>query len=209
MNSRQLSADSCQLHSAVEKIEIPASTNKWGRGGLPREFKEQMLADYYRLKSIRGIAKIYGRSNQCVWEILKTFGCEFVRKNPLQKKKYRGEKYTPGKGGYFRSTRSRDGKKVGGEVQLHRRVWADNNGAIPAGYQVGFKDGDKNNCALKNLICLPAPEMTRRTQTGVEEIYRIEKRRTESEKEYWNFRDALKISAPEYLSRLERMECTA
>ncbi len=138
-----------------------------GRRGLPLEVKAAMVADYQRLKSIRGVAKLWGRTNQCIWEILKTAGVPCVKKNLLQAVIYKGEKYTPGKGGYLRSTRFQArGKKPGFETQLHRVVWVDHNGPIPDGYQVGFKDGNKANCAIENLMCMPLREIVRLKATG-------------------------------------------
>lgn len=38
-------------------------------------------------------------------------------------------------------------------VQLHRVVWEENFGPIPAGYKVYFKDGNSLNCKPENLYC--------------------------------------------------------
>lgn len=35
---------------------------------------------------------------------------------------------------------------------LHRKIWEDNNGEIPDNYLVSFKDGDRNNCNIENLV---------------------------------------------------------
>ena len=37
---------------------------------------------------------------------------------------------------------------------VHRLVWEEHNGAIPEGSVVRFKDGDKTNCSIENLILL-------------------------------------------------------
>ncbi len=38
-----------------------------------------------------------------------------------------------------------------GWAQKHRVVWEEANGPIPAGYNVMFRDGNRQNCALDNL----------------------------------------------------------
>ena len=138
----------------------------YGRRGLPVETKQAMMADYYRLRSLAQVAALYGRTRQAMWEILTTAGCRFYKKNPLASIVYKGRKFTPGKGGYYRDTAIRSTKPNGFEVQLHRQIWVDHNGAIPAGYQVGIKDGNKANCAVENLMCLPLSEIVRLKATG-------------------------------------------
>jgi hypothetical protein len=46
---------------------------------------------------------------------------------------------------------------------VHRRVWEDAKGAIPKGYRLWWKDGDKSNNALNNLELLSGPEHMART----------------------------------------------
>lgn len=40
----------------------------------------------------------------------------------------------------------------------HRMVWEETNGPVPRGYNVQFKDGDKQNCALDNLYIISRAE---------------------------------------------------
>lgn len=40
----------------------------------------------------------------------------------------------------------------------HRVVWESVNGPIPPGYNVCFKDGNKSNCSIENLILLSNAE---------------------------------------------------
>lgn len=35
---------------------------------------------------------------------------------------------------------------------LHRKVWVDNHGEIPSNHLVRFKDGDRTNCNIENLV---------------------------------------------------------
>lgn len=39
--------------------------------------------------------------------------------------------------------------------EIHRLVWEAFNGAVPVGFFVSFKDGDKSNSSLANLELLP------------------------------------------------------
>ena len=63
---------------------------------------------------------------------------------------YRGERfYLQSSKRYFQS-----GRKGVEERLLHRRVWADANGAIPPGMTIHHKDGDWRNNDLSNLELL-------------------------------------------------------
>lgn len=46
--------------------------------------------------------------------------------------------------------------------QLHRKIWREANGEIPAGHIVTFKDGDKTNCAIENLVLMSLADNARR-----------------------------------------------
>ena len=43
---------------------------------------------------------------------------------------------------------------------LHRQIWEDNHGPIPAGHQVSFRNADKTDFRPENLICATAAEIT-------------------------------------------------
>lgn len=45
---------------------------------------------------------------------------------------------------------------------IHKRVWIDAHGPIPAGHAIVFKDGNKQNVAPENLECLTRAELMRR-----------------------------------------------
>ena len=45
-----------------------------------------------------------------------------------------------------------------GGITMHRYVWAKHNGAIPDGFHVHHRDGDKGNNAIENLELLSASE---------------------------------------------------
>jgi hypothetical protein len=51
--------------------------------------------------------------------------------------------------------------KVPGRRKLvfkHRYVWEQQNGAIPEGFNIQFKDGDRRNCAIENLYMISRAE---------------------------------------------------
>jgi RNA polymerase sigma factor FliA len=135
----------------------------YGRRGMPSELADAIYADYLQLKSCAKVASKWGRTRQAIHEVLKRRARTSPRRLLTDKVViWNGEKFTPGKGGYLRRTMRRGHM----EQYLHRIVWAHTNGPIPEGYQVMFKDGDKLNCDLSNLECLPLPEVSRRTATG-------------------------------------------
>lgn len=41
---------------------------------------------------------------------------------------------------------------------VHRRVWENHNGPVPDGYCVSFKDGNKDNCSIDNLMLISLAE---------------------------------------------------
>ena len=61
--------------------------------------------------------------------------------------------------------------KVGNEgdrwVLLHRKVWEDNNGPIPEGMCVCFKDGNQMNCDIGNLMLVKRQELTTMVKKGM------------------------------------------
>ena len=49
-----------------------------------------------------------------------------------------------------------------GCVPKHRHVWEQANGAVPEGYVVAFRDGNRQNCDLTNLYLLSRADNARR-----------------------------------------------
>lgn len=152
--------------NAVPKIASATHGSTCGRAGLPRAWVEQMYADYLRLRSLTKVGQLHGRTRQSMYELFKRAGLKLYGRNMLQPVIYQGRTFTPGKGGYLRDTKHRT-STPGLEVQLHRQVWIDHHGAIPEGFHVGFKDGNKGNCSVDNLICLPLSEIQRLKATGI------------------------------------------
>lgn len=46
-------------------------------------------------------------------------------------------------------------------VKKHRYVWDQNNGSIPSGMMVTFRDGDARNCDIGNLMLISRSELVR------------------------------------------------
>ena len=50
---------------------------------------------------------------------------------------------------------------------VHRAVWEEHNGPIPAGKMVSFLDGDKDNCNIKNLFLTDNEENLELNKSGL------------------------------------------
>ena len=50
----------------------------------------------------------------------------------------------------------------------HRMVWEKEKGPIPEGYVVAFKNQDKTDCRIENLILMSKSEMVRYSQSYYE-----------------------------------------
>ena len=48
--------------------------------------------------------------------------------------------------------------------QKHRLIWEQNNGPVPDGCRIIFKDGDKQNFDINNLSCVSLAELARLNQ---------------------------------------------
>lgn len=57
---------------------------------------------------------------------------------------------------------------------LHRLVWEENNGPIPEGYIVGFRDGNKENCEPDNLVLMTMGENAVMNKRGYRETGSVE-----------------------------------
>lgn len=139
---------------------------RYGRGGLPEHIARAMVADYHRTKSLAQTARNFKRTRQAMWDILR----RRTKLRPLYKRLHEptyhnGQKFTPGKGGYLRLTSAR-GRSRGDETLLHRLVWIEHNGAIPKDHEIHFRDGDRTNCAIKNLYCVHRHEASRGRKSG-------------------------------------------
>ena len=126
----------------------------------------QMYQRYQDGLSLAQIAQEFEVTRQTVYDRFRRRGGILpLRSRILQEGiTYQGRKYTPDKNGYYRRTIRR--RKTGRtyrrhELHLHHEIWVEHRGPIPEGHQVGFRDGDKGNVSIDNLICLPLIEMAR------------------------------------------------
>jgi len=145
-----------------------------GRRGLPAAAIAQMYADYQRLGSLEKVGALYDRSRQSIFDIFSRRGLKLNAKKFHPVIVHGGRKFTPGKNGYLRDTIFRKGRKTG-EVQLHRVIWEQAHGPIPAGFKICFKDGDRHNCALANLVMLSHDEQQQVRGTGANQFTKLAK----------------------------------
>jgi hypothetical protein len=136
-------------------IRDPRRFQAPGRGGLPKPLVDRMHADYWRLGSIAKMCALYGRTRQAIWDIFRTHGKK-LRSKVFQKKVRFGGREFSMHSGYLTAT-------SGDRVLLHHAVWIRKNGPIPPGHNLLFRDGNRRNCALGNLRCLPIAEVSRIT----------------------------------------------
>lgn len=109
--------------------------------------------------SIAGVAKMYKRSRQAVWDLFRSRGY------PLRSKKLKGLmmidgiRFTEMKAGYLRGTVPGRGR-----MMAHHYVWERERGvgAIPEGHVLMFRDGDKRHIAVENLELVRKEDMSRR-----------------------------------------------
>lgn len=124
-----------------------------GRRGYPPELVAAMHSDYTLLGSLRRAAAVWGISNQSFHDVMRRRGLQRRKKrNPFIE--FQGERFALEAQGYYRSTRMVC-RKRGNYRLLHRVVWEHHHGPIPHGHIVAFRDKNRANCAIENLICIP------------------------------------------------------
>jgi hypothetical protein len=124
-----------------------------------------MYADYLRLGSLSKVGRLNGRTRQSVYCVFKAHLLKLNSRNFKRQITYGGRQYTLDKDDYWRDTIFRS-KSFSGEVFLHRRMWTDKRGPIPAGNTICFKDGDRSNCVIGNLVMLTHAEQQQVRGTG-------------------------------------------
>lgn len=60
--------------------------------------------------------------------------------------------------GYRQRKITDTGNTVNDYVEVHRLVWEEHNGTIPDGYIVTFRDGNRLNCDINNLMLISRAE---------------------------------------------------
>jgi HNH endonuclease len=135
-----------------------------GRRGLPREWVYQMYEDYQILGSLEKVGKLHGRTRQNMFGIFQTAGLKLNPKKFLPAIIHKGVKYTEqktqGRHRYLRGT-----LRKGKTLYLHHVIWEENNGPIPLGFKVCFKDGNHLNCTIGNLELLSNSDQVRKYAT--------------------------------------------
>jgi len=89
--------------------------------------------------------------------IERTKGTRFSKGNVPPNRKPIGHKRIT-KDGYI-EVKVRDLNKNENFELKHRLIWEKHNGPIPKGYNVQFKDGNKQNCKIENLKCISNAEL--------------------------------------------------
>lgn len=116
-----------------------------------------MYSDYKAGMSLAQVGKKHGRrTRQAVYDIFKTRGYE------LRTKKLEGLVRRFGISFTFDGHGCLRGSKAGKRVYLHRMVWEEVNGPLPADHVLTFKDGNRANVELENLELVPMSMMSRR-----------------------------------------------
>lgn len=119
-------------------------------------FKVAEMYDCYKDgMSLATIAKLYKCSRQAVYDVFRARGYRLRSKKLKGARIVDGIRYTFDGNGYLRGTK--DGKRV----YLHKLVWIAANGEIPAGFQLHFKDNNKEHCAIENLELVPLDRLSR------------------------------------------------
>lgn len=127
----------------------------------PRRKDTRAAAMYQRYLDGLSLAQVgieYGVTRSSVFGLFKSRGYQLrARTFSADIVIFDGEKFTPTKAGYYRSTRGSNNR---GRL-LHRVIWEHFNGPIPADWDVHHKDEDKRHNDISNFECLPKPEHTR------------------------------------------------
>lgn len=119
-------------------------------------FKIAEMYDCYRDgMSLATIAKLYCVSRQSVYSTFSSRGYRLRTKKLKGARIIDGVAYTFDGQGYLRGTK--DGKRV----YLHKLVWQRANGPVPNGFQLHFKDGNKENCHIENLELVPFQQLSK------------------------------------------------
>lgn len=105
----------------------------------------------YSLEHIANVIYQCRFTRQSLYDMFRVRGYKLRSKRLLSPRLYKGIAYRDSKGGY----RSRIN---GSQLYLHKVIWEEHNGPIPAGYYILFKDNNRENIVIENLMCLPAQE---------------------------------------------------
>lgn len=107
--------------------------------------------------SIADVAKVYNRTRQCLYDMFKARGYALRAKPLLHLTVIDGINWA------WNAKCGMRGTLPGGRrILLHHYIWEKQNGPIPAGHNLHFKNGDKKDVRLDNIELLPIAEINRR-----------------------------------------------
>lgn len=130
------------------------------RRKLPRKLVAAMIEDYKRLGSLAKVAALHGRTRQSLWDILSRRRKTKPRPPSRDVIVHGGQRYALDKHGAYRLT-STKARATGREIYLHRVLWTEAHGEIPAHHEVVFADGSRRNFSPGNLVCQPPAAASR------------------------------------------------
>jgi hypothetical protein len=132
-----------------------------GRRGLPREWVQQMFAEYQSGLSLEQVGRNHGRTRQGIFGIFQTAGLPLRAKQFLPVVRRFGFKFTAqktaGRHRYLRATVRKDKT-----MYLHHLVWEKHRGPIPPGFKVCFKNGNHRDVRISNLELLSNSDQVRK-----------------------------------------------
>lgn len=132
---------------------------------LPAARAAAMYADYQGGLSLEAVGEKYGRTRQSVFGLFQQRGWKMRAKKFQTVVLYGGRRYTTDGNGYLRDTAARSAKYCA-DTFLHRLIWRERRGPIPPGHDVIFRDGNRANVRISNLLCLPHAEQQARGRIG-------------------------------------------
>ena len=137
-----------------------AGRRKGGR--LPEHVVRAMHADYLNLCSTDRAGALYRRCGDALQKVFTRRGLPMIKPAPSPTKEYRGTVFHRDPHGQYRKAVMVNGRRS--TTWLHRVMWTDLHGPIPAGHEVTFADFDRDNVTPANLICLPKAEVGSRSR---------------------------------------------
>lgn len=151
----------------VRVLDTPPPPRKQSGRRIDEALALEMCRRYQAGESLNDLARAYGYTNSnAVHSVFKTRGwkCRPRPRAPVVVV-HKGIRYSPDKDGFLRRCKLVEGRHD--YIVLHRVIWEEANGPIPAGHMLTFKDRDRTNCQLKNLELVRRGESQRRRALAV------------------------------------------
>lgn len=134
-------------------MELRLNKHPKRRNNLSAAAMYEMYKDGSSLQKI-GIA--FGKTRQCIYDILRSRGYELRSKTMKDLVVVDGIRWTWSKGG-LRGT-----SPAGRRLYLHTYIWEKTHGPIAPGYNLHFKNWDRKDVRIDNLELLSIPEINKR-----------------------------------------------